>query len=457
MLLEIIILAAGKGQRMHSYIPKVLQDLGGCPLLEHVIKTAKQLRPKKIHVVYGHGGEQVKARFAHEPSLSWVLQDIQLGTGHAVSQALPFCHEDSQVLILYGDVPLISSETLEKLLDKATPDNLVLLTWNTHNPFGFGRILRNEINEVVGIVEEKDATLEQKHITEIFTGILTAPRKWLEQSLSEISNDNRQGEYLLTDITYCAFEQNVPMVTLSAKNSLEIQGVNDKQQLAELERSFQWSQAVSLLKQGATLRDPARVDIRGHVNLGKDVLIDINVIFEGHVVLGDNVVIGPNCIIRDCQIADNVVIKENSVLEKSQIGTGCVIGPFARLRPGTYLNEEVHIGNFVEIKNTEMGAHSQASHLSYLGDAIIGSKVNIGAGTITCNYDGANKHQTIIGDNSFIGSGTELVAPVRIGRGGTIGAGSTITQDTPENQLILSRSQQKVITGWQRPVKRKRD
>lgn len=456
MSLEVVILAAGKGQRMHSRIPKVLQDLSGSPLLEHVIKTAKQLKPERIHIIYGHGGDKVKARFASDEHLSWVLQDIQLGTGHAVSQALPYCNDENQILVLYGDVPLISAETLQKLLGETTTESLTLLTWNMENPFGFGRILRNATGAATGIVEEKDATEEQKLITEIFTGIMAAPSKLLRSWLSQTSNKNAQGEYLLPDVTRCAVQQKIPVNTLVAKNKLEIQGVNDKQQLAALERAYQLRQAQQLLKDGATLRDPLRLDIRGKVRIGKDVLIDVNVIFEGNVSLGDNVRIGANSIIRDCKIADNVIIKENSILENSQIEKNCSIGPFARIRPDSYLNEGAFVGNFVEIKKSVIGVNSKVSHLSYIGDAMIGCNVNIGAGTITCNYDGANKYQTTIGDNVFIGSGTQLVAPLTVGSGATVGAGSTITQDTPEGKLTLARSKQTTISSWERPTKEKK-
>ena len=453
MPFEVVILAAGKGQRMHSQIPKVLQDLSGRPLLDHVLQTAKQLRPQQIHIIYGHGAKQVKSRFADEDALSWVLQDIQLGTGHAVSQALPFCSDENQILVLYGDVPLVSIDTLQRLLAKATDESLALLTCHVDKPHGFGRILRDEFGIVEGIAEEKDATFDQKLIKEIFTGIMVAPGGLLRDWLSQINNNNAQSEYLLTDITLCAVKQNIPIDTVAAKNTLEIQGVNDKLQLATLERAYQLHLVQQLMKQGATLRDPARVDIRGKVKIGKDVLIDINVIFEGNVSLGNNVSIGANCTIRDCKIADNVTIKENSVLEQSHIASRCVVGPFARIRPNSFLNEGVQIGNFVEIKNSELGRGSKAAHLSYVGDAVIGCTVNLGAGTVTCNYDGANKHKTIIGDNAFIGSGTQLVAPITIGTDATIGAGSTITQNPPEGKLTLARAKQTTISDWQRPSK----
>lgn len=456
MAFEIVILAAGKGQRMHSRIPKVLQDLGGYSLLSHVVKTAKQLRPEKIHIIYGHGGDLVRTHLAHEANLSWILQDIQLGTGHAVSQALPFCQEDHQILVLYGDVPLISLATLNRLLAKTTPHSLTLLTWNMENPFGFGRVLRTDKGVVKEIIEEKDATLEQKALTEIFTGILAAPAKLLSHWLRQITDNNAQGEYLLPDIAALAAQQQVPVETIFASHQLEIQGVNDKQQLAALERAYQLQQAQELLRQGATLRDPARIDIRGgKVNIGKDVIIDVNVIFEGQVSLGDNVKIGANCIIRNCHIADHVVIKDNSILEYSHIQKHCQIGPFARLRPHNYLAEAVHIGNFVELKNAEVGNKTKILHLSYVGDAAVGQDVNVGAGTITCNYDGANKHTTTIEDEVFIGSGTQLIAPVTLGKGATIGAGSTITDDIPEDTLALARSKQVTIKGWQRPAKLK--
>jgi len=454
MSLEVVILAAGKGQRMHSNLPKVLQDLGGKPLLAHVVKTAKQLKPEKIHIIYGHGGDKVKAHFASDHELSWVLQDIQLGTGHAVSQALPFCNPEHQILVLYGDVPLVSEKTLKQLIAKSSENSLTLLTTNVSNPFGFGRIVRNEQGQVQTIVEEKDATLAQKAIKEIFTGILIAPCQLLFKWLSQINNNNVQGEYLLPEVTACAIAQKVTVQTLSEATDLETQGVNDKQQLAALERAYQFEKACQLMAMGATVRDPYRIDIRGDVNISKDVMIDVNVIFEGDVRLGNNVKIGANCVIKNCNIADDVIIKENSVLEQSHISDGCVIGPFARLRSGTFLDTNAQIGNFVEIKNSEIGSNSKASHLTYLGDAMIGKNVNIGAGTITCNYDGVNKHQTHIGNNVFVGSGTQLVAPVKLANGTTIGAGSTITDSTPENKLTLARTRQVTIDDWQRPKKK---
>ncbi len=450
--LNIVILAAGKGTRMHSDKPKVLHALAGQPLLQHVLETAAVLAPVQICVVYGHGGDAVPAAMANYNS-SFVLQEPQLGTGHAVQQALPLLADDSVTLVLYGDVPLIQHATLKQLLQ--TPDALTLLTQRLEHPTGYGRIERDKAGKVISIVEEKDATAAQRDIKEVNTGILAAPTQLLRQWLSQLRNDNKQREYYLTDIVAMAVAQGVDVNTAQPAHDWEVFGINSKLQLAELERMWQQEQARHLLLQGVTLADPARIDVRGKLVCGRDVEIDVGCIFEGEVHLGNNVRIGAYSIIRNSSVAASTQIAPYSHIEQSEIGVNCRIGPYARLRPGSKLHTDVHIGNFVEIKNSEIADHSKANHLSYIGDSSVGSRVNIGAGTITCNYDGVNKHRTIIEDDVFIGSDTQLVAPVTISRGATIGAGSTITKNAPEDTLTLSRAKQLTVAGWQRPLKKK--
>lgn len=451
--LNIVILAAGQGTRMRSALPKVLHAIGHKPLLEHVLDTAKSLNCQSLHVVYGHGGDLVKERLAHH-EVNWVLQDQQLGTGHAVEQAMPFIADNQPVLILYGDVPLIKKETLQRLIDAAGKDYLGLLTATLSDPTGYGRIIRNDSGHVVRIIEQKDADEEQKKVREINTGMLALNSTRLKGWLQQLENNNAQGEYYLTDVIGMAALENVMINTVQPDALTEIEGVNNKLQLAELERAYQRSQAEKLMHQGVTIRDPARFDLRGELEVGNDVVIDVNVVIEGKVKLGNGVTIEPNNIIKNSTISDHSVVHSNSVIESAIVGEHCEIGPFARIRPDTQLAQQVKIGNFVEVKKSTIAQQSKVNHLSYIGDTEMGEKVNIGAGTITCNYDGANKHKTIIGDNVFIGSDTQLVAPVEIGAGATIGAGSTITHDAPKGELTLSRSPQKTRQGWKRPTKK---
>ena len=452
-MLNIVILAAGKGTRMHSDKPKVLHGLAGRSLLQHVMDTATQLVPVSTCVIYGHGGDAVPLAMANY-SASFVLQEPQLGTGHAVQQALPHLQDNSTTLVLYGDVPLIQSHTLQLLLQK--PEALNLLTLNMDNPTGYGRIIRDSGSKVISIVEEKDATPGQRAVKEINTGILAAPTKLLRAWLNNLQNNNSQGEYYLTDIVAMAVKQSVEVSTSQPKNYWEVMGVNSKVQLAELERLWQAEQALQLLQQGVTLADPVRIDVRGKLVCGRDVEIDVGCIFEGEVHLGSRVKVGAYTIVRESKIEAGTHIAPFSHIDSSNIGENCSIGPYARIRPGTHLHQDVHVGNFVEIKNSEIKTGSKANHLSYIGDSTVGCRVNVGAGTITCNYDGANKHRTIIEDDVFIGSDTQLIAPVTVKRGSTIGAGSTITRDTPENALTLSRAKQLTVAGWQRPVKQKK-
>lgn len=453
MKLSIVVLAAGEGTRMRSALPKVLHRLGGKPLLAHVLNMARQLDVCDIHVVYGHKGDQVKAAIDRR-DLVWVHQEKQLGTGHAVQMAVHDIPDSHIVLVLYGDIPLLRAETVHQLLHVVADHDLVLLTARLAEPYGYGRIVRDSNGQIDSIVEEKDATDSQRQINEINTGILAVRNDKLKKWLAQLDNDNAQGEYYLTDIIAMAVHDRSALCSLTIENVEEIMGVNSRAQLAALERCYQQRQAQRLMLAGASLADPARLDVRGDVQCGQDVSIDINVIFEGDVSIGSNVTIGANNVIRDSRLDDGVIIKENCVIEHARVGKHSVIGPFARLRPETVLEENVKVGNFVEVKKANVASGSKINHLSYVGDARIGCDVNIGAGTITCNYDGANKHQTIIGDRVFIGSDCQLIAPVEIGDDATIGAGSTITRDAPAGELTLSRSEQKTRSGWSRPKKK---
>jgi bifunctional UDP-N-acetylglucosamine pyrophosphorylase/glucosamine-1-phosphate N-acetyltransferase len=451
--LNIVILAAGLGKRMHSALPKVLHPLAGKPLLTHVLDTARALSPRQICVVYGHGGEAVRQAINDE-NLTWVQQVPQLGTGHALMQALPHLNDEGATLVLYGDVPLTRIETLERLILMAAEKTVALLTVQMAEPTGYGRILRNEVGEVIAIIEEKDASAAQRQIREINTGIMIIPNEYLQNWLHTLENNNAQKEYYLTDIVAMAVRDGVRVEAAQPDYGWETIGVNSKTQLANLERIYQNQWAQRLLEQGVTLADPSRIDVRGQLKCGRDVEVDIDCIFEGNVELGDGVKVGAHCILKNVNAASGSAIAPYSLIEDAEIGDNCRIGPFARIRPGTRLDNEVHIGNFVEVKNSVIARGSKANHLSYIGDTVVGKRVNIGAGTITCNYDGANKYQTIIEDDVFVGSDTQLVAPVTVGQGSTIGAGSTITRDTPAEKLTLSRAKQISIEGWQRPVKK---
>ena len=450
--MNIVILSAGPGKRMHSSTPKVLHRLAGRALLAHVFDTAKQLSPKVICVVYGHGGERVR-QAVEENGVVWVMQEPQLGTGHAVMQAAPHLDERWPTLVLYGDVPLVRAETLKQLVE-ATGTGLGLLTATLDSPTGYGRILRNG-KKVVGIVEERDANARQRALREINTGIVVAPTKKLKAWLAKLQNNNAQKEYYLTDIVALATKERVPVTAIQADATWETLGVNSRAQLAELERIYQRKLAASLLEQGVALADPSRCDVRGSLACGRDVAVDVNCVFEGEVKLGDGVAVGANCVLKDVTVGAGTRIEPFCHLEDADIGADCRIGPYARIRPGTRLADGVHIGNFVEVKASSIGAGSKANHLTYIGDSEVGRNVNVGAGTIVCNYDGANKHRTVIEDDVFIGSDTQLVAPVRVGRGATLGAGTTLTKDAPAGELTLSRVKQVSIPGWQRPAKKK--
>ncbi len=449
--LEVVILAAGKGTRMRSNMPKVLHCIAGKPLLQHVIDTARTLQPYSVHVVYGHGGEVVKET-VNDGSLLWAEQVEQLGTGHAVEQVVGQLHGDSTVLVLYGDVPLVTNDTLGALIDRVE-NGIALLTMRLDNPTGYGRIVRDAEGDVQCIVEEKDADADERLINEVNTGILAVDGSKLSGWLKRLENSNAQGEYYLTDIIAMAVNDGHTVNVLCTVDQDEVAGVNDRVQLAHLERIYQQRQAERVMRAGVTLLDPARFDLRGTVETGEDVIIDTNVVLSGEVKLGDRVTIGSGCVLKNVTIGDGVMISSMSVLENAVVGSNCVIGPFARIRPGTELGAGARVGNFVEVKNSVLGVGTKVNHLSYIGDTTMGSNVNIGAGTITCNYDGANKHRTVIGDNAFIGSDTQLVAPVKIGDGATVGAGATITKDVNDNELSLTRVPQKGIKGWKRPLK----
>jgi bifunctional UDP-N-acetylglucosamine pyrophosphorylase/glucosamine-1-phosphate N-acetyltransferase len=452
MQLSVVILAAGVGKRMNSDLPKVLQPLAGQPLLRHVIRTARALQPDGIYVVYGHGGAQVQAALPHEP-VDWILQAEQLGTGHAVMQAMSVIPDDHRVLVLYGDVPLIRADTLGKLLAAADEDSMAVLSANLPDPSGYGRILRDAGGNVRAIVEHKDATPDEAAIREINTGLMTVPAKRLRGWLLQLRNHNTQREYYLTDVVAGAVQAGSRVTAVLADDADEVMGVNDKIQLAQVETGYRRARARELMLAGATLADPARIDVRGEVVVERDVFIDINAVLVGNVYLAARVKIGPNCFIRDSSVGADTEIHANCVIDGAVVGEKCRIGPFARLRPETVLHRDVHIGNFVEVKKSEVGDRSKANHLSYVGDSQLGSDVNVGAGTITCNYDGVNKWPTVIEDGAFIGSGSMLVAPVRIGAQATIGAGSTITQNAPDGQLTLTRAKQTTVAGWTRPSK----
>jgi bifunctional UDP-N-acetylglucosamine pyrophosphorylase/glucosamine-1-phosphate N-acetyltransferase len=449
--LNIVILAAGKGTRMHSDMPKVLHEVGGKPILAHVIDCAKSLNPAKIIVVYGFGGNVVREKFAHE-DITWVNQAEQLGTGHAVQQAAAYLDMDSLTLILLGDVPLIDGQACEKLISSSS-SKLAILSFIKSDPTGYGRIVRNQ-SLVKAIVEHKDATQEQRAINEVNTGIMAMPTVHLIKWLTQIQNNNAQGEYYLTDIVALAVQDGIDVVAEITTDEWSVTGINSKVDLAQIERELQKRIAQNLLQNGVTLKDLARLDVRGHLSCGRDVEIDVNCVFEGNVTLGDNVKIAANCVIRNAEIAAGTQILPFTHIDDTKIGENNRIGPYARLRPGTSLAADAHIGNFVELKNAQVDIGSKINHLSYIGDATIGKNVNIGAGTITCNYDGANKFRTIIEDSAFIGSDTQLVAPVTIGKNATIAAGSTITKDAPADALTLCRArEQKTIVGWKRPQK----
>jgi len=453
--MEVIVLAAGQGKRMRSVLPKVLQPLAAKPMLAHVLDTARTLEARRIVVVYGHGGEVVREAL-DAPDLAWARQDPPQGTGHAVQQAMPLVEDGDTALILYGDVPLIGVPTLQRLMAAASDTALALLTVSMDNPTGYGRILRDGAGKVTRIVEEKDATADERQVQEVNTGILAAPVTRLRQWLGNLKNDNAQGEYYLTDIIAMAVADGLEVVTTQPDAFEETLGVNNKTQLAELERIYQRNIARSLTDAGVTVIDPARLDVRGSLECGRDVEIDINCVFEGTVVLGDGVRIGANCIVRNATLGAGTRVAPFSQIEDTITGEACIIGPYARTRPGTVLGNDVHLGNFVEVKNSTIADHSKANHLAYVGDADIGQRVNVGAGTITCNYDGANKFRTVIEDDVFIGSDTQLVAPVRVGKGATLGAGTTLTKDAPAEQLTVSRAKQISLAGWQRPVKVKK-
>jgi bifunctional UDP-N-acetylglucosamine pyrophosphorylase/glucosamine-1-phosphate N-acetyltransferase len=452
MQLSVVILAAGQGKRMNSDLPKVLQPLAGQPLLEHVTGTARELRPADIYVVYGHGGAQVQAALAGE-NVDWILQAEQLGTGHAVMQAMCVIPDDHTVLVLYGDVPMIRSASLTKLVAAADAGALAVLSVFLDDATGYGRIVRDAAGRVTAIIEQKDATPEQLQVREVNSGLMAAPAGRLREWLLGLGRDNAQREYYLTDVVAGAVRAGDRVEAIRCANPAEVAGVNDKIQLAQAEASCRRERAEKLMLAGATLADPARIDIRGDVEVGRDVFIDVNAVLIGTVRLAAHVKIGPNCVISHSEIGAGTEVFANSVIDRASVAENCRIGPFARVRPETILHHDVHIGNFVEVKSSEIGAGSKANHLTYVGDSRVGSGVNVGAGSITCNYDGQNKWPTLIEDGAFIGSGSMLVAPVRIGAGATIGAGSTITQNAPGGELTLTRAKQTTIAGWKRPKK----
>ena len=452
MKLEVVILAAGQGTRMRSALPKVLHPLASKPLLAHVLNVARSLGPERLHVVIGHGAEAVKETL-DAPDITWVMQEEQLGTGHAVLQAMPGVADDANVLVLYGDVPLLQEETLRALV----ADSPALLTAVLDDPTGYGRVLRDDQGQLRGVVEHKDATEEERAVCEINTGVLAYPAALLKDYLPKVGNANAQGEYYLPDVLAMAVDEGHRVGATIADDANDTMGINDRAQLAEAEAIYRGRQAAALMKDGVTLADPARIDVRGSLSCGQDVFIDVNAVFEGDVVLGNGVQIGPNCVLKNVSVADGSVINAMSHLEEATVGAGCNVGPFARLRPGTSLGDKARIGNFVETKKAVIGEGSKVNHLSYVGDTQMGAGVNIGAGTITCNYDGINKHQTTFGDNVFVGSNSTLVAPIEIGDGGFVGAGSTVTRDIPPNSLGVARGKQRNIDGWKTPKERAGD
>ncbi len=453
MMLDIVILAAGKGTRMKSNTPKVMHSIAGIPMLGHVLDCARSLGDAELNVVIGHGAEQVKQQF-RASDVNFVEQLEQLGTGHAVQQALENLRDDATTLILYGDVPLTQKSTLSQLINEVSDQSVGLLTVDLADPTGYGRIVRNSSGAVTAIVEQKDASAEQLKITEGNTGVIAARSADLKRWLPQLSNDNAQGEYYLTDIIEMAQSEGKTIATQQAEDEDEVLGVNNRQQQAQLERYYQQRVADQLMAEGVTLMDPTRFDCRGQLTIGNDVVIDINCVFEGNVSLGNNVTIGANCCIKNSSIADGTVIKPNTLIEEATIGESCDVGPFARVRPATVLQNGAKLGNFVETKKSTIGVGSKVNHLTYIGDAEIGEGVNVGAGTITCNYDGVNKSKTIIGNGAFIGSNSSLVAPVNIGEGATVGAGSTVSANIEDNQLGVARAKQRNISGWKRPVKK---
>jgi bifunctional UDP-N-acetylglucosamine pyrophosphorylase/glucosamine-1-phosphate N-acetyltransferase len=453
----IVVLAAGQGKRMHSALPKVLQPLAGRPLLGHVLQAARSLGPAAIHIVYGHGGDAVKAAFASQTDLNWTLQSEQLGTGHAVMQAIPSIPDDHQVLVLLGDVPLVRTRTLQRLINDSAEGELALLTAVADDPTGYGRVIRDERGEVARIVEEKDATDDERRVNEVNTGVIAFGAKELRRCLASLDNDNSQGEYYLTDVIVMSAQAGVKVRGIVVDSPTEVLGINDRAQLAIAERTLQRQIAQDLMSRGVAFADPERVDVRGELTVGRDVFVDVGAVFEGNVELGDNVSVGPYAVIAESKLGAGTVVHAHTVIHGVVAGPNCEIGPFARLRPGADLASHVKVGNFVEIKNSTIAGGSKVNHLTYIGDATIGADTNVGAGTVTCNYDGANKHRTTIGDGVFIGSGVMLVAPVSVGEGATIGAGSTVTKDAPAGQLTLERSKQVAVPGWQRPKKKSPD
>ena len=452
MAFSVVILAAGKGTRMKSSLPKVLHPIAGKPMVQHIIDTVNGLGAQNIHLVYGHGGEQLQQALAHN-QLTWCLQAEQLGTGHAVQQAVPSLQDQEDVLILVGDAPLIKTQTLRQLLDVKQDCDLALLTVELDDPTGMGRIIRNG-DQVVAIVEHKDASEAQRQIREINTGMMIMKGADLKRWLANLNNDNAQGEFYLTDVIAMAAAEGKQIRAAHPQTATEVEGINNRKQLAAIERAYQAEQAERLMMDGVSLLDPARFDLRGELSCGQDVSIDVNVIVQGKVRIGNNVQIGANCILIDCEIGDNSVIEANSIVEQASVGVNCQVGPYARLRPGAVLHEKAKVGNFVEMKKSTLGKGSKANHLTYLGDSEVGEGVNIGAGTITCNYDGVNKFKTVIKDGAFIGSNSALVAPAVIGVNATVGAGSIITQEVPDEQLAVARAKQRNISGWKRPVKK---
>jgi bifunctional UDP-N-acetylglucosamine pyrophosphorylase/glucosamine-1-phosphate N-acetyltransferase len=451
MAFSVVVLAAGKGTRMKSSLPKVLHSIGGKPMVQHIIDTVNKLGATNIHLVYGHGREQLQEKLSHN-DLSWCLQDKQLGTGHAVQQAVPHIKDNEDVLILVGDAPLIKESTLQKLIAVKKEADLALLTVELENPTGMGRIIRQG-EQVTAIVEHKDATEQQRQIKETNTGMMIMGGKDLKRWLSALNNNNAQGEFYLTDVIEMAAKEGKSIHASQPSSAIEVEGINNRVQLASIERAYQAEQAAALMMQGVSLLDPARFDLRGELEVGQDITIDVNVVISGKVKIGSNASIGANCILIDCEIADNAVIHANSIIEQAVVGEYCSVGPYARLRPGSVMKEQSRVGNFVEMKKTTLGKGSKANHLSYLGDTEVGEGANIGAGTITCNYDGVNKFKTIIKDGAFIGSNSSLVAPAVIGLNATVGAGSTITKEVGDNELSIARGKQRNLNSWQRPVK----